>query len=226
MMVEGRPGMGVIESLPPQPGFVDPGPGVPARVHPALAQQQLGQPVPHPHQIGAGVLAGPHQIAHRLHLSLGNRDRGYFAQPQKPGQVRGIAGIGLDPIPSRADQLRRCRDHAVDLGISQCPGQPEPRRPGLVGHPQGTSQSVQPVQDLAVIGTQSRPLDPTRLFIKCMRNHRKRMHVQPDTRTVETHRRPPDLQLWLYQCECSLVTGNPRPIAARGLRPRVSPHTV
>src|SRR6476620_8283749 len=52
------------------------------------------------------------------------------------------------------------------------------------------------------------------------------MHVQPDTRTVETHRRPPDLQMWLYQCECSLDTGNPRPIAAP--RPSASSrlHTV
>ena len=37
---------------------------------------------------------------------------------------------------------------------------------------------------------------------------------------------PPDLQLWLYQCECSLDTGNPRPIAAP--RPSASSrlHTV
>ncbi|ETZ38619.1 hypothetical protein L842_5987 [Mycobacterium intracellulare MIN_052511_1280] len=48
------------------------------------------------------------------------------------------------------------------------------------------------------------------------------MHIQPNTRTVETHRRPPDLQLWLYRSECSPATGNPRPIAARGLRPQVA----
>jgi hypothetical protein len=76
-----------------------------------------------------------------------------------------------------------------------------------------------------VIRTQPRPLDPTCLFIDGMRKHRKRMHIQPNTRTVETHRRPPDLQLWLYRCECSPAIGNPRPIAARGLRPRVSLHT-
>src|ERR1700741_5109363 len=59
-----------------------------------------------------------------------------------------------------------------------------------------------------------------------MRNYRKRMHIQPDTRTVETHRRPPDLQMWLYRSECSPASSNPRPFATRGLRPRVSLHTV
>ena len=51
----------------------------------------------------------------------------------------------------------------------------------------------------------------TRFLIDGMGNHRKRMHIQPDTRTVGTHRRPPDLQLWLYRSECSPATGNPRP---------------
>ena len=31
-----------------------------------------------------------------------------------------------------------------------------------------------------------------------------------------------DLQLWLYQCQCSFITGNPRPMAARGLRPQIA----
>jgi len=61
-----------------------------------------------------------------------------------------------------------------------------------------------------VIGTQPCPLDATRFLIDSMRNHRKRMHVQPDARTVETHRRPPCLQMWLYRSECSPAIGNPR----------------
>jgi hypothetical protein len=35
-----------------------------------LPQQQFREPVPHPHQIGTSILAGPHQIAHRLDLTL------------------------------------------------------------------------------------------------------------------------------------------------------------
>ena len=192
------------------------------RVDPPLAQQQFGQPVPDPHQIRAGILAGTHQITHRLHLSFRNGDRGDLTKTQQPGQMRGITGVGLDPIPRRADQLRWRRYDTLDLGVGQCSRQSKARRSSLIGHPHRTSQSVQPVQDLAVIGTQTRPRDLTRFLIDSMRNHRKRMHIQPDTRTVETHRRPPDLQLWLYQCECSLDTGNPRPIAARGLRPQVA----
>src|SRR5215469_9667029 len=96
----------------------------------------------------------------------------------------------------------------------------------LWGQPHKPPVPAHAAQDLAVIGTQSCPLDMTRFLIDGMRDYRKRMHIQPNTRTVETHRRPPDLQLWLYRSECSPATGNPRPIAARGLRPRVSLHTV
>lgn len=73
-----------------------------------------------------------------------------------------------------------------------------------------------------MIRAQPCPLDTPCFLIHGMRNHRKCVHIQPDTRTVETHRRPPDLQLWLYRSECSPATGNPRPIAARGLRPQVA----
>jgi hypothetical protein len=43
-----------------------------------------------------------------------------------------------------------------------------------------------------------------------MCHYRKRMHVQPNARTLNNHRRPPDLQMWLYQRECSPHAGNPR----------------
>jgi hypothetical protein len=112
--------------------------------------------------------------------------------------MRGVTGIGLDPIPSRANQLRWCRDGAFDLNIDQRPGLSETGRASFVGDPHRAAQSLQPSQDLAVIGAQPRPFDVTGFLIDGMRNHRKRMHIQPNTRTVETHRRPPDLQMWLY----------------------------
>jgi hypothetical protein len=76
-----------------------------------------------------------------------------------------------------------------------------------------------------VVRAQPCPLNQTAFLIDGMRNYRKRMHIQPDTRTFETHRRPPELQMWLYRSECSPASSNPRPFAARGLRPRLSLHT-
>jgi hypothetical protein len=95
--------------------------------------------------------------------------------------MRSVSGIGLDPIPSRTDQLRGRGHHTVDLGARRCTSQPEPRRARLIGHPHRTPQLTQPAKDLAVIRAQPRSLDPTRLFIDGMRNHRKRMYIQPDT---------------------------------------------
>ena len=63
VVLEGRPGAGMLEALAPQPGLVARRPGPALLEHPAVAQQQLRQPVAGPHQIGAGVLAGAHQIA-------------------------------------------------------------------------------------------------------------------------------------------------------------------
>ena len=117
----------------------------------ALAQQQLRQPVPNPHQIRAGILARSHQIPHRLHVGLRHRDRGDLIQPQQPGQMRGITGIGLNPIPGRPDQLRRRSDHAVDLRLGQRASQPEPSRPSLISHPHRTTPLAQPSDNLAVI---------------------------------------------------------------------------
>ena len=56
--------------------------------------------------------------------------------PRRNNRARSIASrvIGLHPITRRALQLRRCRDHAPDPGRVQRPRQPEPGRPGLIGH--------------------------------------------------------------------------------------------
>jgi hypothetical protein len=43
--------------------------------------------------------------------------------------MRGIAGVGLDPIPTRALQLRGRRHLAPHPGTRQRTGQPEPGRP-------------------------------------------------------------------------------------------------
>jgi len=80
-------------------------------------------------------------------------------QADLDGQMRRVAGIGLYPIPTRPDQLRRRRDRAVDLGLPQRASQPKARGTGLVSHPHRRSKLSQPPQDLAVIRTQPRPSD-------------------------------------------------------------------
>ena len=107
--------------------------------------------MPDPHQIRTGILASPHQIAHRLDVPLGHPHRGDLTKPQQPGQMRGITGVGLDPIPSRALQLRRRCHQAFHPGLGDRPRQPEPGRTGFICHPHRRSQLTQPAQHLAVI---------------------------------------------------------------------------
>jgi len=75
-MIEGRRGVGIVESLATKPGFVNPIPGLPTRVHPALAQQQFRQPVPCGHQVTAAILTRTHQVAGGFLLHGRNRHRG------------------------------------------------------------------------------------------------------------------------------------------------------
>ena len=107
---------------------------LPAVVDDPVAQQQLRQPVPRPHQITAAVLPGPHQIPGRFLLDARHRHRDDLIQMQQPGQMQRIPGIGLHPIPGRPLQLRRRRDHTPDPRIGQVPGQPEAGRARLIGH--------------------------------------------------------------------------------------------
>jgi hypothetical protein len=75
-----------------------------------------------------------------------------------------------------------------------------------------------------VIRTQPCPIDLARFLVNGVRHHRKRMHVQPNTRTLNTHRRPPDLQILHYQRECSPTPAthesfcSMRPSASAGLQ--------
>jgi hypothetical protein len=123
--------------------------------------------------------------------------------PNRSSQARCAAcaasQVGFHPIPGRALQLRRCRDHTLHPGPGHCPRQPEPGRAGFIGHPHRSPQLMQPAQDFAVLRAQPRPIHPTCFLINSMCNYRKGVHVQPDTRTVNNHRRPPDLQMWLYR---------------------------
>jgi hypothetical protein len=58
--------------------------------------------VPGRHQIRADVLVGPDQIPGGLLLAARDGHRHDLAQVQQPGQVPGVAAVGLDPVPARA----------------------------------------------------------------------------------------------------------------------------
>jgi hypothetical protein len=51
------------------------------------------------------------------------------------------------------------------------------------------------------------------------------VHVQPDTRTLNNHRRPPNLQMWLYQRECSPTPATHESFCSTRPSGAASPHT-
>lgn len=95
VLLDGEVQVCIVEPLPRQPRQVAAGPGVPVAVHGPMAQQQLRQPVPGPHQIGPAVLPAPDQVPGRLCRGVGHRDRCELAQPQQSAQKLGVPGIGL-----------------------------------------------------------------------------------------------------------------------------------
>jgi hypothetical protein len=60
-----------------------------------MTQQQLGQPVPRPHQVAAQVLARADEIAQRLFLDAGDRHPVQLAGREQPHQTLGVATVGL-----------------------------------------------------------------------------------------------------------------------------------
>ena len=101
--------------------------------------------------------------------------------------MRGIAGIGLDPIARRSLQLRRCRHLASDARTNQRSRQPEPRRPRLIGHRHRPRQITQPPQDLPVIRRQPALEHLTGLPIKSTSDYRTCVHIQTNARTLNLH---------------------------------------
>ena len=86
-----------------------------------------------PHQVTGGF-TGPHQVTGGFLAGAGDRHRGDLTQMKEAGQMRGIPGVGFDPVAGGADQLRRRGHLTGDPRRSQCSGQPEPGRAGLIGH--------------------------------------------------------------------------------------------
>jgi hypothetical protein len=50
-------------------------------------------------EVTAAILTGATQIAHGFGLDLGDVDGGEVARAHQPGQLAGIAAVGVDPLP-------------------------------------------------------------------------------------------------------------------------------
>ena len=161
-----------------------PGPGLPAGVDDAVAQQQLGQPVPGPHQIAAGVLPGPDQVPGRLLLDVGTRT----------STISSSRSSRASSIASRASVLTRspagrCSfDGAATThrhpARGQTPGQPEPGRARLVDHRAPAPAAPRPTQITARIRGQPAPMTSPVTAVDRACHHRPGVHIQPDTRTL------------------------------------------
>ena len=122
----------------------------PVEAH-VVAQQQLGQPVTGAHQITANVLAGAHEIAQRLLAECRDAHRVQPADHQQPQHPLGVATVGLDAIARRPFDLARRRHDTTHARRLERPREPEPGRPGLIGHPHRTRQPVQNSTTSAVV---------------------------------------------------------------------------
>jgi hypothetical protein len=100
-----------------------------------VPQQQLREPVPAPHQVDTDRFASTNQVTQRLLLIARNPNRMQLPGQQQPDEVLGVATIGLDPIPRRAGNLARRRDHALHTTLGEFTREPVPSRASLIRHP-------------------------------------------------------------------------------------------
>lgn len=133
-----------------QPVVVGVGPGLPAGVDDALAQQELGQSASSPHQITTSVFTGTNQVPGVLLVRSRDRHRDVLIEPKQPRQMHRILGVNLDPVAAGALELRWCDHLTPDSGRGQGPGQSEACRPGLIGHSHWAGQVTEPGPDVLV----------------------------------------------------------------------------
>ena len=128
----GRGQGGLLEALGKQPALVGQGPGVPAPPGPAVAQQELAQPMPGPGPVLDHVSAGPAQVADRFLLDGRDPDGDQFSGPVQPGQPPAVPPVGLDLVAGGLGDQRRGDHLAAHPHAVQQPGQLIAGRAGLV----------------------------------------------------------------------------------------------
>jgi hypothetical protein len=147
---------------------------------PAVAQQELRQPVPRPGPVFDHVGTGAAQVPHGFLPDGRDADGDQLAGAVQPRQPAAVPRIGLDPIP-RCDRDQRRRDHlAADAHVGKQPGQLEPGGAGLVAgsQPAGIAEAAnEPAHRRLVVGN---PVDLGDLLVRGQDRHRDRVavHVQ------------------------------------------------
>ena len=116
-----------------------------------------GVTIPSRHQISPIIIAGADQIPGSLLLDRRDPDRDDLTQTQQPGQMQRVTTVGLHPIPRRTLQLRRGRDHTLDPGRRERPGEPEACWASLIRDRSWLRKPASPVQDLADLITETSP---------------------------------------------------------------------
>ena len=77
------------------------------------------------HEVAARVLAGVHEVTRTLLAGARRAHRGELAEAQQPGQLEGVAAVGLDALVGRPGDAARNGDEAGDLAVSQARASPK-----------------------------------------------------------------------------------------------------
>ena len=132
------------------------------------------------HQIHPHRVTSTNQIPQRLLLIAGNPDRMKLAGQQQPHQMLGVATIGLDPIPARARDLARRRDHALHATPGELAREPVPGRASLIRHPHRPRQPRAERRDVRSLAAHPERLQLPSLGIEHRRDDLRRVHIQAD----------------------------------------------
>ncbi len=94
-----------------------------------MAQQQLGQPVPAPHQITPDIVAGADQVPCGFLLHARNPDLDDLLHPQQPGQMQRIrASVLIRSAAGRCSFDGAAITHRTPPAVS-CRGESKPVGP-------------------------------------------------------------------------------------------------
>lgn len=113
--------------------FVGTGPRLASGVDDPVRQKQFRQPTTAAHQVTPDVLPR-RPVSGSLLFYARHPHEHDLVHPQHPGQMKGVPGIGLQPVTRRALQLDGAATRQRTPGTDQLPGQPEPGRPCLIRH--------------------------------------------------------------------------------------------
>jgi hypothetical protein len=156
-------------------------PGLTAVIDQPLAQQQLGRPV---QRSSIGVQSSrAFTTSCAASCSTERTVASTISLTRTNGQTPAITGIGFHPNPRPRAPASTARPPHTQSPRRQRPGQPEPRRTGLVGHGHRLWQCPDPLGDLAMIRGQPALTYLTALSIDSTRRT-DRACTQLDTRKL------------------------------------------